>query len=469
MVFASLTFLSVFLPLNLLLYYLFNNSTYRNILLTLFSLVFYAWGEPVWVILLIFSALVDYLNGLWIEKFRGTFWAKLGLISSLVINLSLLVGFKYSGFLYENINFLFGLDLKVPNFTLPVGISFYTFQTISYTVDLYRNKVKVQTSWLKFLLFVSLYPQLVAGPIVRYEQVADEIDHRRFNIIDLSAGIHRFCIGLFKKVFIANTAGEFASKYLEGSLAEVSISEGWFGICMFSLQIYFDFSGYSDMAIGLGRMFGFHYQENFRYPYISTSATEFWRRWYISLGSFFRDYVYIPLGGNKKNQYLNLFIVWFLTGLWHGASWNFVIWGLYFGVLITIEKLFLLKILEKIPALLRHLYLLFIAVVGWAIFYFTDFEKLIAFFKLLFGISLQPLSSLELNFLIKENIYWLAISLLLCLPIYPFFNKWFERKIKFENKQALWILSFVLQYVLLLVSIALLVGNTYNPFIYYRF
>lgn len=469
MVFASLTFLCFFLPINLILYYAFQNATYRNVSLTLFSLVFYAWGEPIWVSLLIFSAVIDYLNGLWVERTRGTFWAKAGVISSVVLNLSLLIGFKYSGFIYENINFIFGTNFSVPKIALPIGISFYTFQTISYVIDVYRDGVKAQRSFYKFLMYVSLYPQLVAGPIVRYAHIANEIDNRKFNWVELGAGLHRFCIGLFKKVAIANVAGELAKKYLDGNFSDLSVGEAWFGIILFSLQIYFDFSGYSDMAIGLGRMFGFHYHENFNYPYISKSATEFWRRWHISLGSFFRDYVYIPLGGNRKNFYFNLFVVWALTGAWHGASWNFVLWGLYFGFLIAIEKLFLLNILHKIPAFFSHIYLLFIAVLGWALFYFTDFGRLLQFFKILFAATPNPLWNYELSFVLQENALWLLLACIICTPVYLKVGSWFAHKMKYSSQLYPWVLALAFQFLLLFLSIAMLVGSSYNPFIYYRF
>jgi len=469
MVFASLTFLCFFLPINLILYYAFSNNTYRNVTLTIFSFVFYAWGEPVWVSLLVFSALVDYLNGLWVERTRGTPWAKAGVISSVLINLALLIGFKYSGFIYENINFLFGTNLKVPKIDLPIGISFYTFQTISYVIDVYRDGVKAQKSFHKFLMYVSLYPQLVAGPIVRYAHVANEIDNRKFSWIELGAGIHRFCIGLFKKVAIANVAGELSSKYLDTNLNDISTGEAWFGIILYSLQIYFDFSGYSDMAIGLGRMFGFHYHENFNYPYISKSATEFWRRWHISLGSFFRDYVYIPLGGNKRNYYRNLFVVWALTGAWHGASWNFVLWGLYFGFLIAMERLFLLNFLQKIPAFFAHVYLLLVAVLGWALFYFTDFSRLQHFFKILFANASNPLWNYELLLVLQENAIWLLLTFLICTPIYLKVGTWLAHKMKYSRQLYPWVVAIAFQFILLFLSVAMLVGSTYNPFIYYRF
>lgn len=469
MVFASLTFLYFFLPLCLFCYHIFQNIHYRNAVLIIFSLFFYAWGEPIWVSLLIFSALVDYLNGLIIHKYRGKIGAKLGLISSITINLGILIAFKYTGFIYQNLNFLLGLNLPVPNITLPIGISFYTFQTMSYSIDLYRNKVQVQKSFSKFLLFVSLFPQLVAGPIVRYQQIEQEIERRKVNGLFLVGGLHRFCVGLFKKVAIANVAGELAKPYLEAVPYHLAVGEAWIGIILFSIQIYFDFSGYSDMAIGLGRMFGFTFPENFKYPYISTSATEFWRRWHISLGSFFRDYVYIPLGGNRKRRYFNLFVVWALTGLWHGASWNFVLWGLYFGILIAIEQLFLLKMLNKLPKFIGHLYLLLVAVIGWALFYFTDFSKLIAYLKVLLCISYSSFWKVELTYMLKENMLWFMLAIILCMPVYMWIKKWDSHFWQQKIRPYLLVPTFVFSIFLLWVSTSLLVGNSYNPFIYYRF
>lgn len=468
MVFASLIFLYIFLPLNLALYYITKKANFRNIILTLFSFVFYAWGEPVWIFLLLFSCSVDYLNALYIQKHKGTKKAKIGIVSSVIFNIGLLVVFKYSGFLYENLNSLFGWHLTAPSFTLPIGISFYTFQSVSYVIDVYRGEVPAQRSLLKFLMFVSLYHQLVAGPIVRYSHIANEIDNRKFNIKDISSGIHRFCIGLFKKVCIANVAAEYVHKYMDGDLSSLSTGEAWFGVIMFSVQIYFDFSGYSDMAIGLGKMFGFHYHENFNYPYMANSATDFWRRWHISLGTFFRDYIYIPLGGNKKSAIRNLFIVWFLTGLWHGASWNFICWGLYFGLLIYIERLFLMKILNKVKPL-AHLYLIFIAVIGWALFYFTDFSKLLSYLQLMFGQTGNPGWSIQLNLVLQENVFWLLITLLLCFPVYRWANNKFKRMLARDNFSWMWMLSTGFNFALLILSTAMLAGKSYNPFIYYRF
>lgn len=468
MVFASLIFLYIFLPLNLVLYYVSGNQVYRNVLLLVFSLIFYAWGEPVWIALLILTSLVDYLNARLTEQARGTKWAKAPLIFSIVFNFGILVAFKYSGFIYENINAVFGTKYAVPSFSLPIGISFYTFQSISYVVDVYRGQVKAQKAFYKYLLFVSLFHQLVAGPIVRYVEIAREIDMRKAGISDISAGFSRFCMGLFKKVFFANTAGEIAGRYMDGSLDELPVLGGWFGLVMFSLQIYFDFSGYSDMAIGLGRMIGFHYLENFRFPYIAKSASEFWRRWHISLGSFFRDYVYIPLGGNKKRMYLNLLVVWFLTGLWHGASWNFILWGLYFGVLIALEKLFLQKVLNFLGAIAGHIYLLTAAVLGWVLFYFTDFSRLLRFVDVLFGVRGNEFLNVEVKLTFFANLWWFILAVLFCLPIKPYLESRLEK-----SGNALKLLRLntevLVNSMMLIISISLLVGKSYNPFLYFRF
>lgn len=469
MVFASLIFLFLFLPLNLLLYYLSGNQHYRNWLLVIFSFFFYSWGEPVWIVVMVFSASVDYVNALLIERFRGTPWAKVGLLSSLAVNLGLLIIFKYSGFLYENINELFGLSLKVPSFALPIGISFYTFQAISYVVDVYRNEVKAQRSYLKFIMFISLYSQLVAGPIVRYVHIANEIDNRVTRISDISNGVNRFCIGLFKKVFFANVAGELVTHYLAGDLSALSVGGAWFGLIMFSLQIYFDFSGYSDMAIGLGWMFGFHFHENFNYPYTARSATDFWRRWHISLSSFFRDYIYIPLGGNQKNPFRNLFLVWFLTGLWHGASWNFILWGLYFGLLIGFERVFFKKVLDAAPGFVSHVYLVLVAVLGWALFYFTDLGRLGAFLKILFGIGANPGWNFELGLDLKTHAFWLLLALICCMPVYHIAKKWMNKKVGTGSLESLRLASIGVNLLLMMVAVSLLVGKSYNPFLYFRF
>lgn len=469
MVFADLTFLYFFLPLNIVMYFISKNIVYRNIVLVLFSMFFYAWGEPVWISLLLFSATIDYLHGLIIEKYRGQVPAKLALISSLVINLGLLGFFKYSAFAVSSVNSVFGLSINVPTFALPIGISFYTFQTISYVVDVYRGEVKAQKSLLKYLLYLSLYHQLVAGPIVRYSVVADEIDNRKTDIRDISSGSTRFILGLTKKVVVANTAGYLCSQFLNGNLNELSVAGSWFGVMLYAIQIYYDFSGYSDMAIGLAKIFGFHYNENFNYPYISSSATEFWRRWHISLGSFFRDYVYIPLGGNRKNQFLNIFIVWFLTGLWHGASWNFVIWGLFWGILVAIEKLGFLEFLQKAPWFISKIYMTFVVLVSWAIFYFTDLNKLNMCLKVMFGFAKAPLWDIATEIALFNNIFWIALALIFATPVVKIFENFVVSKLEPNKQKVVLYLQPVLNLLLLIICTAMLNGQTYNPFLYFRF
>ncbi len=466
MVFSSLLFLFLFLPLCLVVYYLSPSRTAKNIVLTFFSLVFYAWGEPIWVSLLLFSALIDYANGLFIEHFRGKAIAKLGLYSTFAINLGLLASFKYADFIVENVNIATGLSFSKPGLLLPIGISFYTFQTISYTIDVWKGEVKAQRSFLNFLLFVSCFHQLVAGPIVRYSHMAAEIENRVFHLHDFSEGVNRFCQGLFKKVFIANVAGEICLQFMGKEPAQLSQAGSWLGLVMFSLQIYFDFSGYSDMAIGLGKMFGFYYHENFKYPYTSRSVTDFWRRWHISLGTFFRDYVYIPLGGNRHHAVRNIFIVWALTGLWHGASWNFVIWGLYFGVLLFMEKAFMLELLSRLPRSLQHIYALFFIVVGWAIFYFTDMNALVAYLKVMFGLTPVEVSSYEVEATLWGNIYWMVLTVILCTPL---MNNAFKHIQMRVSDQLSGVLMAVINLLLLGTCAVLLVGQSYNPFIYFRF
>jgi alginate O-acetyltransferase complex protein AlgI len=495
MFFASLTFLYIFLPLNLILYYVSKNATYRNVLLTVFSFVFYAWGEPVWIALLFLSAIVDWLNALWTDKARGTKWAKAGVITSIIFNVGILIAFKYTGFFIENANQLFGTSMELPKYTLPIGLSFKVFQTISYVVDVYRGEIRTQKSFLKYLMYISLYHHLVAGPIVRYAHIAREVDSRRFNIGDISSGITRFCVGLFKKVCISNVAAIFVDQYMDkGDLSTISIAEAWFGLIAFSLHIYFDFSGYSDMAIGLGKMFGFHYHENFNYPYISKSASEFWRRWHISLGTFFRDYIYIPLGGNRKTKledkpvtawrrfahrylgagswrgYRNLFIVWFLTGFWHDAGWNFIFWGLFFGVLIALERAFLLKLLSKIPSFISHIYLLFAAVIGWALFHFTDSGRMWSYLGVMFGKGANAWSSLKFEVTFKENVLWFILALVLCMPVYLFVHRKVKRGMVAMPRLAvvMWTVSIMFSLVLLFLATSMLAGKSYNPFIYGR-
>ncbi len=475
MVFASLLFLFLFLPLNLILYYSSKNPAWRNWVLIVFSLVFYGWGEPIWISLLILASMVDWANALFIQKYRGTRWAKIGLIFMLVLNLGLLATFKYDDFIVGQVNSLLGTSFTTPGFGLPIGISFYTFHTISYVVDVYRGDIKAQRSFPNFLMYVSLYSSLVAGPIIRYAHVQTEINSRKENLHDFSLGLSRFCIGLFKKIIIANIAGELVKKYMGDNkdpltlaeLANFSSLEVWVGLIMFAIHIYFDFSGYSDMAIGLGRMFGFHFRENFNYPYISRSISEFWRRWHISMGSIFRDYVYIPLGGNKKRVYFNLLVVWFLTGLWHGASWNFIFWGLYFFIFIALEKAFLQKLLAKAPAFIAHFYALIIIIPGWVIFYFTDTTMLLAYMQKLFAFSPGANGHTDVINTITTHLFWLIMALVLCMPVYHRVTQWVEKRSArltiFDS------LTVGLNVLLLFVCIAQLVGKSYNPFIYFRF
>jgi alginate O-acetyltransferase complex protein AlgI len=475
MVFASLIFLFIFLPLNLALYYSSKNPKWRNGILILFSLIFYGWGEPIWISLLVLSSMVDWANALFIHRHRGTKWAKIGVVITLVLNLGLLATFKYDVFLVDTVNSIFGTSFHAPGYGLPIGISFYTFHTISYVVDVYRGHIKPQRSFPNFLMYVSLYSSLVAGPIIRYADVETEIKQRKENLKDFSMGLSRFCIGLFKKVIIANVAAELVRKYMGDNahplgmtqLHGLSSLEAWVGLIMFAIQIYFDFSGYSDMAIGLGRMLGFHFRENFNYPYISKSISEFWRRWHISLGSIFRDYVYIPLGGNKKRVYFNLFVVWFLTGLWHGPSWNFIFWGLYFFIFIALEKAFLLKALEKIPAIFSHIYALLIIIPGWVIFYFTDTSMLIAYVKKLFSFSGGPEGYSDVMNTITTHLFWLILAIILCMPVYHKLKAFIEKK---ANRITFYDTATVgFNVLLLFLCVAQLVGKSYNPFIYFRF
>lgn len=473
MVFSSLFFLYWFLPLVLIVYFLCRTMQAKNIALTLFSLFFYAWGEPVWVILLIFSAAVDYVNGLVIDKFRGKWQAKASITASLVINLGLLAVFKYSGFFMQTINGLTGLSLPVPQIGLPIGISFYTFQTLSYSIDVYRDQVKVQKSFLNFLLFVSLFPQLIAGPILRYSELQDQLSERKITWSGIFYGAMRFLCGLGKKVLIANYAGSAASRILDGPLSGLAVLGAWFGIIMFGFQIYFDFSGYSDMAIGLGRIFGFKYSENFNLPYTSKSVSEFWRRWHISLGSFFRDYVYIPMGGNRRLYLRNLFVVWFLTGLWHGASWNFVMWGLFFGVFIGIEK-YTERIRGKLPAAAQLLITLFLVELSWMFFYFTDLTRLGEMLRASFGLLGNGFASTDIWMLLKNNLLLLAVCIIGSSPL-PRTAGRIVIALYNENKQvALYrrlylILASVYMAAVLVFCTASLVGASYNPFIYFRF
>ena len=467
MVFSSLIFLFIFFPLTLLLYFIARNIKTKNFILVVASLIFYSWGEPVWVILLIFSSILDYTVSHAIEKHRNQPITKFYLAVSVIINLGLLAVFKYSGFFISTVNSVFGLSLPEPAFSLPIGISFYTFQTMSYSIDVYRGNVKAQKSFMNFLMFVSLFPQLIAGPIVRYSDIEDQISERAVTTEAFSAGMTRFMAGLGKKVLIANYAGSLATSLLK-DIDSAAVMSVWFGVLFYAFQIYFDFSGYSDMAIGLGKMFGFDYPENFKYPYISTSITEFWRRWHITLSSFFRDYVYIPLGGNRvgvPRQILNLLIVWGLTGLWHGASWNFVLWGLYYFFFLCLEKFILKKFFDKIPSPIRWLYSMSVVLVGWMIFYFDDFQTLITAFSVAFGHAGNAFTDPVSETLVINNVPFILIAAIASTPVLNVIRRLVEKSSPLTES----ILRIVYNIVMLILCVASLVGSTYNPFLYFRF
>lgn len=475
-VFSSLLFLYLFLPLNLVVYYFAKTTKVRNIVMLVFSLIFYAWGEPIYVLLLVFMALCDWLISIYIEKQTPhSFKAKLGIVMMAFVNLGLLGIFKYGSFILENVGLLINKDLGSLNIILPIGISFYTFQLVSYVIDVYRKDVPAQKNFMTLLLYVSLFHQCIAGPIVRYRDICAELEERRVTLQDIADGIWRFCFGLAKKAILANAMGNIANTLLIGGdpLKNASVLALWTGVLAYSLQIYLDFSAYSDMAIGMGRMIGIHYRENFDYPYISRSVTEFWRRWHISLGSFFRDYVYIPLGGNRKGKirtYLNLFAVWFLTGLWHGASWNFVLWGLYFFVFILLEKLFLLRVISK-DRIISHIYLIVIVYFGWILFKFDNTTDILTVLRGMFALNGNSFTNFETTTLLTSNIFVIIFCVVVSTPI--------VRKIgsliryTYMDKKIVSVTYAVgrvlIPLILLLLSTAALVGDSYNPFLYFQF
>lgn len=470
MVFSSLLFLFYFLPAVLGLYFLVPRR-YKNLILFCCSLFFYAWGEPVYIVLMLFSSVADYTHGRLIEKYRHRGdMAKWFVASAVLVNLALLGFFKYADFLVLNLNWLLGTALEPLNLPLPIGISFYTFQTMSYSIDVYRGEAPVQKNFISFAAYVSLFPQLIAGPIVRYQTIAHELNQRTETVEQFASGIKRFAVGLGKKVLLANNIGLLWSQIQSIAPDELTVLTAWLGIIAFGFQIYFDFSGYSDMAIGLGRIFGFSFLENFNYPYISKSITEFWRRWHISLGTWFRDYLYIPLGGSRTNKtglFRNLFIVWFLTGFWHGASWNYVAWGLYFGVLLGIEKLFLGRILERLPSFCRHSYVLLAVVLGWVLFVFENMGAGLAYLKIMLGLSGNSLWDTNLLYFMTSNGLLLTALVLGSTPL-P--NLAWERLAGWAQKKKAGFFLVPLGYlIIILAATAYLVDASYNPFLYFRF
>lgn len=467
MVFSSLTFLMLFLPAVLLIYFAVPRQG-KNAVLFIFSLLFYAWGEPIYVGLMIFSTVLDYTCGWLVEKYRGTSKQKIGLLISVFTNLSLLFFFKYTDFFIGTINTVFGTDIAMLNLPLPIGISFYTFQTMSYTIDVYRGDAKVQKNILSFGAYVSLFPQLIAGPIVRYQDVADQLNERTHSFDRFGDGVKRFVTGLGKKVLLANNIGLLWDAISKTAAENLTTLAAWLGIIAFAFQIYFDFSGYSDMAIGLGKMFGFEFLENFNYPYTSKSVTEFWRRWHISLGTWFRDYIYIQLGGNRKGlpiQIRNIAIVWLLTGFWHGASWNYVLWGVFYGLLLMAEKLFLLKWLKKAPAFVGHIYTMFAVLFGWVLFAFEDLGKGVAFLKAMFGGGAGFIS----NGTLYQILSYLPLLIVCLVAATPLAKKIYGKLSLKAGEGVLLTVDSVLIVGIMLLSIAYLISGSYNPFLYFRF
>ena len=466
MLFSSIPFLYYFLPSVLILYFIAPKKL-KNMVLMLSSLVFYGWGEPKYVILMIASIVIGYFSGILIEAFSQKKLSKVFLGVSVVVNLGFLAYFKYADFFIENFNAVTGMSVSLLRIALPIGISFYTFQILSYTIDVYRKDVKAQKNIINLAAYITMFPQLIAGPIVRYSDIAKQLEERTHSFENFSKGMRKFVLGLGKKILIANTLGELCDIFKSSD--EKSVLFYWLYAVAFGLHVYFDFSGYSDMAIGLGRIFGFKFSENFNYPYISKSATEFWRRWHMSLGTWFRDYVYIPLGGNRVSKprwFFNIFVVWFLTGFWHGAAWNFIIWGLFFAVILIIEKVWLLKRLDK-SRVLSRIYTLVVVGISFVIFNATDMKEAFSYIGGMFGVDGIPIVSTEFFYYLKSFAVTIIIGIIGATPIV-------KRCVEniFENSKAskvLWVLEPIGLVALLAVMIAFLVDGSFNPFLYFRF
>ncbi|MBR2284007.1 MAG: MBOAT family protein [Ruminococcus sp.] len=466
MVFSKLFFVYLFLPLCLAVYAAARGTEHKNTVLIIFSLIFYAWGEPVYVVLMLLSAAVNYAAGLGIGRYRGRAAEKLFSVGAVVFDLLMLGIFKYSGFIAENINAVFSLQLPVPDIRLPIGISFYTFQTISYVIDVSWEEVEPQRRFKNFLMYVSMFPQLVAGPIVRYSTIEREIEDRHVSAEDVRYGLNRTILGLSKKVLLANQLSTVADSFL--AMPEKASAAGvWLGAAVYAMQIYFDFSGYSDIAIGLGGLFGFHFDENFRHPFMCRDITEFWQRWHISLGTFFRDYLlYVPIFG-KRRKYGGLLLVWLCTGIWHGASWNFVIWGLYYGAFVLFEMLIGKKNIKKIPVYLRHLYSKPVIIVGFAIFYYEDLSKLGSFFRTAFGMGGHGLITLQDRITLSNSCFLLAAALVCCFPLLDIIGAAGKKASAVRYISAA--LAAPAAAALLILSSLMLVDATTNPFLYFRF
>ena len=473
MIFSSLLFLFRFLPAVLVLYYLAPRPL-RNLVLLLCSLVFYAWGEPVYIILMIVSILVSYTGGILVDRFKTQGKrraARAALLGSSVVSLSLLGFFKYADFLIGTADSLTGAGINLLKIALPIGISFYTFQTMSYTIDVYRGEAKVQKNLISFGAYVTMFPQLIAGPIVQYKTIDRQLRTRKETAGQFAYGIHRFMIGLGKKVLLANNAGALWDTVSSMEHTQIPVVMSWIGLAAYTFQLYFDFSAYSDMAIGLGHMFGFRFLENFNYPYISKSITEFWRRWHISLSTWFRDYVYIPLGGNRVGIWKhirNILVVWMLTGIWHGASWNFVLWGLYYGILLLIEKFVLGKYLKKLPGVFQHIYCMFFVMLGWNLFVFDDMSAGISFARALFGTYGAGFCSRETLYLLYNNAVLMVLLILGSTQLPARAGNWICAKLR-GKETILTIVKNVFYVGIFLLSVAWLVDASYNPFLYFRF
>lgn len=467
MLFSSVSFLYYFLPITLILYFV-SKDKYKNIILLLASLFFYFYGEPKYTVLMLISAFSAYIHGILIEKFREKGYSKLFLVSGLVVSLGILIVFKYMDFIIKNINYISNSNIKLLRLVLPIGISFYTFQGLSYIVDVYKKDAKVCRSFVDFATYVCLFPQLIAGPIVRYTTIEDELKNRTHSFDKFAYGVNRFVVGLAKKVILANNLGMLVDIMTKSN--EKSVLSYWMVAIFFSLQIYYDFSGYSDMAIGLGRMFGFDFLENFNYPFISKSIKEFWRRWHISLSSFFRDYVYIPLGGNRVSRgrwIFNLLVVWSLTGLWHGDSWNFILWGLYFALLLIIENLFLQNILSKLPALIQHIYAKFFIIISFVIFNNENIKDLWSSLYNMFNFRGLDLYNDFSTYYLKSYTVLLIVSVIGATPILKNIIQKVNKNV--TGQKVISTINPILNIVLLVVVTAYLIDGSFNPFLYFRF
>ncbi len=468
MLFSSIVFLFTFLPAVVILYYLLP-VRFRNVILLLASLVFYAWGEPVYLFLMLLSILFNYFSGLDIARnLQDKRAAKRSLVFNLIINLAVLGFFKYEGFVLDTLNGILPVHISYHALPLPIGISFYTFQILSYIIDVYRGNVKVQTNLPNFALYVTMFPQLIAGPIVQYADVDEQLASREVSRTKFGEGSMYFIRGLAKKVLLANTSGMIFTEVSGLAKGNIAVVTAWLGAFAYMFQIYFDFSGYSDMAIGLGKMFGFEFNMNFNYPYVSKSITEFWRRWHISLSSWFRDYVYIPLGGSRVSKIKhirNLLIVWFLTGLWHGAAWNFVAWGLYYGVILIIEKYLLSPVLDRLPDVVRHIYSIVLVVIGWVLFFSSSFGQAADYIRVMFGAGAHGFADRESMYLLTSN---LILWLILIFGSTPLVHFRYEHMLR-TKKWNTTIINSVVYVALFIVCIAYLVTETYNPFLYFRF